>query len=338
MSSHASRARAGLAPVARHQHRTADLDVTVVAHANPRAGERRAGAQSRRIEALVVRHGGHLRARFGEPVARQHRHAAGERARDEARARRRTAEHDRAQRLRRLPFRVRIEHAREHRRHERQQRHARGGEQLRKPRRIEARRERHAAPRNEAAREDRESADMRERHAQQPAIPVVPAEIGFARRSRGEERIAPEDRGPRRAGRPGRVQDRRRMRVDQGSCARGGVEQCAALGRREARMEQECRHAQLEQRVERDHRLEVVAPDERERAALAHGSQQRHAPACVVRARSGAARGLQRRHALARHRCKLAEGQRAAVEDKAGARARIACGGEDRKRVGHRDG
>ena len=96
---------------------------------------------------------------------------------------------------------------------------------------IEAIGEHDGAARGEAARQDGQPADARDRHAREPAVVVLPAQVGGARGRRRDERRARQHRAARRAGRARRVDDRRRIRVRHVARALGVGDERGALDR-----------------------------------------------------------------------------------------------------------
>ena len=173
------------------------------------------------------------------------------------------------------PVRMRVEHAREHRRHQRRQRDAFGGDQRRKAAGVDAVGQHHAPSRREAARQDRQAADARHRHAREPAVVVLPAQVGGARRGRGQQRRTRQHRAARRAGRAGRVDDHRGAVVRDAPRTRRIRQQRVALGRGEPRMNEQRWNALLQQREQRDDRGDRVAGDQRIRPAIAKIARQR---------------------------------------------------------------
>ncbi len=190
------------------------------------------------------------------------------------------------------------------------------GDHRRQPRSIELRGQHDAAARDEAARDDREPADVRDRHAEQPTVVRLPPEIRGTRGRGGLERIAREHRRTRHPRRPRRVDDRRGVRMRQRSRARGRSVELASLVRGEARMEQQHRRPPFEMRVERDERVDRDRA--RERRGLAVASWR-----------------TERIDALAHKRRERGEREHAAICVERGAVAGFARGSKDRKRSAH---
>ena len=304
--------------VARHQHRPADLD-PAVADAQVRAGQRAPGPAVAGRVPRGVRGGDHLRAGLRHPVGEDDRQPAFLRALQQRRRRLGTADQHGAQLRRRHPAGMRVEHAVQHRRHQRRERDAVRGNPVGKRGGVEAGGEHDAASRREAACQDRQPADPRHRHAQQPPVVVLPAEVRRARGGRGDQRCASQHRGPRRSGRARRVQDRGRVRRQRALPPVDGADLRDALGVGEARVDEQRRRAQLEQRIERDRRRQRVAADDDVGLARRDRRGERTDP-------------------IPGQRGEYLVGVAAAVRDEADPRSDFTRGGEDRKRVAHGGG
>jgi hypothetical protein len=159
--------------------------------------------------------------------------------------------HD-AQVRRRRPVRVHVEDPGQHRRHQRGDGDAVPRDERGQLLGAEARGECHRAPGDQAAGEDRQAADARDRHRQQPAVILLPAEVGGACCGRGEQGAARQHGGPRLAGRAGGQHDHCGAKRQRGGATLDGAQRGVALGLGELRMQQQYRPPLLEQRVQGD--------------------------------------------------------------------------------------
>ena len=261
----------------------------------------------------------HLRARFGEAVGHDDRHAVSRRASQQLRRCGRAAHQDGAQVRRRSPGRVCVEHAGQHRGNQRSQSDAMRGDPFREAARVESRRQRDAASRRQAASDDRQPADAGDRHAKEPAIVAVPAHVRRVRLRGGDERGAGEDRAARLPGRPGRVDDRRGVGMGNAAGALGGGQEVRALRRGELRVHEQRRNAHFQQCVQRDDRLQRVAAHDRIRRSFGDFAGKHADP-------------------RSRELRELGEGVRPIARFEAGHGAGVPRGGEDGERSVHEMG
>ena len=218
------------------------------------------------IEALFVRRGDDLRARFGAAVGDDDRHLAPCGLLQQARRRCRAAHQHGAQVRGRPPVGKLLEQQRQHRRH---QRHQRRAPAVRSTAATARRRSSAPAPPRGAPRGSASGSTgrRRARSASRAASSRRPASRGSPR-SPAPTRAAPSASARRRAPRPVVPEVYRMTAASAGRvpAARSvGGDLRRALDRGDLRMQQQHRHARLEQRVERDDALEGVAAHERDR-------------------------------------------------------------------------
>ena len=158
---------------------------------------------------------------------------------------------------------MRVEHAGEHRGHQRNQRDAVPGDPFRECFGVESGSEHDATARRQRTRDDRKSADPRDGHAQQPAIVGLPAEVRGACPRRCEQGRPGEYRPACLPAGSRRMDDRRRARVRHAPGARCRRGQAGTLRRGELRVHEQCRDLHLQQSVERDDGLERVVAQKR---------------------------------------------------------------------------